>query len=185
VLTLSEYRREYGGAGPGEIRRELPLPRVLSLAVGANPLMFIGCSLENDRTTLIVAYAAAVWRSRGPLTPVGGGYRSSNVRLREEFHLYANVRPARTLIPGGRYEDIDIVLVRENLEDLYCNQKNKSPFWNAWLKKSPRTPVGNKSYWAPSLPRAWSQSDSFVEVTSSRRLAIDPGPHAKDAISEG
>jgi isocitrate dehydrogenase (NAD+) len=41
------------------------------------------------------------------------------VRLREEFGLYANLRPARTLVPGGRYEDIDIVLVRENLEGLY------------------------------------------------------------------
>src|SRR5450432_3473564 len=38
---------------------------------------------------------------KGPLeTPSGGGYRSSNVRLREAFQLYANVRPARTLIPG-------------------------------------------------------------------------------------
>jgi isocitrate dehydrogenase (NAD+) len=57
---------------------------------------------------------------KGPLaTPVGGGYRSVNVRLREEFGLYANLRPARTMVPGGRYEDIDIVLVRENLEGLY------------------------------------------------------------------
>ena len=56
---------------------------------------------------------------KGPLTtPVGGGFRSINVRLREEFKLFANVRPARTLIPG-RYENIDIVLVRENLEGLY------------------------------------------------------------------
>ena len=54
---------------------------------------------------------------KGPLTtPVGGGYRSSNVRLREEFELYANVRPARTFLLGGRYENIDLVLVRENLE---------------------------------------------------------------------
>src|SRR5260221_661738 len=44
---------------------------------------------------------------KGPLaTPVGGGFRSSNVRLREEFQLYANLRPARTLVPGGRYENI-------------------------------------------------------------------------------
>jgi isocitrate dehydrogenase (NAD+) len=57
---------------------------------------------------------------KGPLeTPVGGGFRSVNVRLREEFGLYANVRPVRTLIPGGRYDDIDIVLVRENVEGLY------------------------------------------------------------------
>jgi isocitrate dehydrogenase (NAD+) len=56
---------------------------------------------------------------KGPLTtPVGGGFRSSNVRLREEFELYANVRPARTMIPG-RYEDIDIVLIRENLGGFY------------------------------------------------------------------
>ena len=57
---------------------------------------------------------------KGPLTtPVGGGFRSVNVRLREEFGLYANVRPVRTMVPGGRYEDIDIVLVRENIEGLY------------------------------------------------------------------
>jgi isocitrate dehydrogenase (NAD+) len=57
---------------------------------------------------------------KGPLTtPVGGGFRSVNVRLREEFELYANVRPARTIMPGGRYENIDLVLVRENIEGLY------------------------------------------------------------------
>jgi isocitrate dehydrogenase (NAD+) len=57
---------------------------------------------------------------KGPLTtPVGGGFRSVNVRLREEFHLYANLRPAHTLVPGGRFENIDIVLIRENLEGLY------------------------------------------------------------------
>jgi isocitrate dehydrogenase (NAD+) len=65
---------------------------------------------------------------KGPLTtPIGRGYRSSNVRLREEFHLYANLRPARTLIPGGRYEDIDIVLVRENLEGLYVGFEHYIP----------------------------------------------------------
>lgn len=57
---------------------------------------------------------------KGPLTtPVGGGFRSVNVRLREEFHLYANLRPVRTMVPGGRYEDIDLVLIRENIEGLY------------------------------------------------------------------
>ena len=65
---------------------------------------------------------------KGPLaTPVGGGFRSVNVRLREEFKLYANLRPARTLISGGRYEDIDIVLVRENLEGLYVGFEHYIP----------------------------------------------------------
>jgi isocitrate dehydrogenase (NAD+) len=57
---------------------------------------------------------------KGPLTtPVGSGFRSINVALRKEFDLYANVRPVRTLVPGGRYEDIDLVLIRENTEGLY------------------------------------------------------------------
>ncbi len=57
---------------------------------------------------------------KGPLTtPVGTGFRSVNVGLRKEFELYANVRPARTLLPGGRFDSVDIVLVRENLEGLY------------------------------------------------------------------
>jgi isocitrate dehydrogenase (NAD+) len=61
---------------------------------------------------------------KGPLeTPSGGGYRSSNVRLREEFKLYANLRPARTLIPGGRFDNIDLVVVRENLEGLYLGHE--------------------------------------------------------------
>jgi isocitrate dehydrogenase (NAD+) len=65
---------------------------------------------------------------KGPLeTPSGGGYRSSNVRLREEFKLYANLRPARTLIPGGRFDNIDLVVVRENLEGLYIGHEMYIP----------------------------------------------------------
>src|SRR5918911_2776233 len=57
---------------------------------------------------------------KGPLeTPVGGGYRSVNVALRMRFDLFANVRPARTIQIGGRYENVDITLVRENTEGLY------------------------------------------------------------------
>ena len=47
-----------------------------------------------------------------------------NVRLRKEFELYANIRPARTFIPGGRYANVDIVLVRENLEGLYVGYEH-------------------------------------------------------------
>ncbi len=57
---------------------------------------------------------------KGPLTtPVGTGFRSVNVALRKEFDLYANVRPAETLVHGDRYDDIDLVLIRENTEGLY------------------------------------------------------------------
>jgi isocitrate dehydrogenase (NAD+) len=57
---------------------------------------------------------------KGPLeTPVGEGYRSINVALRKTFDLYANVRPAHTIVPGGRYENVDLVMIRENTEGLY------------------------------------------------------------------
>jgi isocitrate dehydrogenase (NAD+) len=59
---------------------------------------------------------------KGPLTtPVGKGFRSVNVALRQELDLYACVRPAKSL-PGikTRYEDVDLIVVRENTEDLYA-----------------------------------------------------------------
>ncbi|MGH7551080.1 MAG: isocitrate/isopropylmalate dehydrogenase family protein [Gemmatimonadota bacterium] len=57
---------------------------------------------------------------KGPLTtPVGSGFRSVNVAIRKELDLFANVRPAKTLVPGMRYEDVDLVVVRENTEGLY------------------------------------------------------------------
>jgi len=57
---------------------------------------------------------------KGPLeTPIGEGYRSINVALRKTFDLYANVRPAYSILPGGRYENLDLVLIRENTEGLY------------------------------------------------------------------
>lgn len=69
-------------------------------------------TLESIRTNRVAL--------KGPLTtPVGTGFRSINVALRKEFDLYANVRPALTLVPGGRYEGIDLVLIRENTEGLY------------------------------------------------------------------
>ena len=59
---------------------------------------------------------------KGPITtPVGEGFRSVNVTLRQALGLYANLRPARS-IKGleSRYEDVDLVIVRENTEDLYA-----------------------------------------------------------------
>lgn len=58
---------------------------------------------------------------KGPTaTPVGTGFRSINVQLRQHFHTYANLRPVHS-IPGikSRYENVDLVIVRENTEDLY------------------------------------------------------------------
>ena len=58
---------------------------------------------------------------KGPTaTPIGKGFRSINVQLRQRFATYANLRPVHTL-PGvkSRYDNVDVVIVRENTEDLY------------------------------------------------------------------
>ena len=59
---------------------------------------------------------------KGPITtPVGEGFRSVNVTLRQVLGLYANLRPARSMKGVvSRYEDVDLVIVRENTEDLYA-----------------------------------------------------------------
>jgi isocitrate dehydrogenase (NAD+) len=85
--------------------------------------------VHKDGDPLPAATLASIRKTRlalkGPLeTPSGGGYRSSNVRLREEFQLYANLRPVRTLVPGGRYEGVDLVVVRENVEGLYMGYEH-------------------------------------------------------------
>ncbi len=64
---------------------------------------------------------------KGPITtPVGSGFRSVNVGLRKELDLYANLRPAAS-IPGvrSRYENVDLIVVRENTEDLYAGVEHR------------------------------------------------------------
>src|SRR6202167_1152615 len=64
---------------------------------------------------------------KGPVTtPVGGGFSSINVALRQKFELYANFRPIRNLphIPT-RYPDVDLIIVRENTEDLYSGLEHE------------------------------------------------------------
>ncbi|MFQ5690617.1 MAG: isocitrate/isopropylmalate dehydrogenase family protein [Gemmatimonadota bacterium] len=91
------WDRQEAGMGAMESRSD-PLPRATL------------DSVERNRVAL-----------KGPLTtPLGSGFRSINVSLRTHFSLYANVRPARTLLPHPRYEDIDLVIVRENTEGLYA-----------------------------------------------------------------
>jgi isocitrate dehydrogenase (NAD+) len=83
-------------------------------------------AIEKHGTPVPDEMIASVKRNRvafkGPLeTQVGHGYRSVNVALRKMFDLYANVRPIRSL-PGVKtaFSDVDLVVVRENTEDLYA-----------------------------------------------------------------
>src|SRR5687768_10718620 len=97
--TGAEIEWESADAGAGAIPKHgSPLP---------------DATLESIRQTRVCL--------KGPLaTPIGGGYRSVNVALRQEFDLYANVRPARTFAGvKSRYENVDLVVVRENTQGEY------------------------------------------------------------------
>ena len=86
-------------------------------AAGVTAVASHGSPLPSETVDSINANRVAL---KGPLTtPSGSGFRSVNVSIRKQFDLYANVRPVRTILPGGRYEDIDLVLIRENTEGLY------------------------------------------------------------------
>jgi isocitrate dehydrogenase (NAD+) len=89
---------------------------------------------------------------KGPLeTPVGEGFRSINVALRKTFDLYANIRPAHTIVKGGRYDGIDLVLVRENTEGLYVGIEH-------YIKMG-------------SDPRAAAESVAIITRAGSERIA--------------
>lgn len=70
---------------------------------------------------LVDAIKEYKWALKGPTaTPIGTGFRSVNVALRQQFATYANVRPIRSFSGiHSKYENIDLVIIRENTEDLY------------------------------------------------------------------
>src|SRR5581483_11697301 len=83
----------------------------------------LGDPLPDSTLDLIRKYRVAL---KGPCTtPVGKGYRSINVRLRQSLDLYASVRPVKTL-PGvnSPYCGVNLVVVRENTEGLYSGQEH-------------------------------------------------------------
>ncbi len=87
-------------------------------AAGASAISPFGSPLPQETLESIRKNGFAL---KGPLTtPVGSGYRSVNVGIRQELDLYANVRPSRTM-PGVKtpFDDVDLVVVRENTQGLY------------------------------------------------------------------
>jgi isocitrate dehydrogenase (NAD+) len=112
------------GIGPEVTQATLEILQAAGAVLDYDEQIAGATALERVRNPLPDETLESIRRNRvvlkGPLTtPVGAGFRSINVAIRKEFDLYANVRPARTIVPGGRYEDIDLVLIRENTEGLY------------------------------------------------------------------
>ena len=87
--------------------------------------------MDQENTPLPQAVLDSIQKNKvalkGPITtPIGSGFRSVNVALRQYFDLYANVRPIKSIkgVPS-RYEEVDLIIVRENTEDLYAGIEHK------------------------------------------------------------
>jgi isocitrate dehydrogenase (NAD+) len=104
---------------------------------------------------------------KGPITtPVGKGFRSANVALRKSLDLYANLRPAKSY-PGlrSRYDSVDLIIVRENTEDLYAGieyQKGSAEMAGLldFIQRTTGTRLNNES----------AISIKFISVPASRRI---------------
>lgn len=95
-----------------------------SFVVGAEALSRFGDPLPQDLFDSIKRTRIAL---KGPvMTPIGTGFVSANVRLRKALDLYANLRPIRSLQGvKTRYENVDLIVVRENTEDLYSGLEHE------------------------------------------------------------
>ncbi len=113
------------GIGPEVVDAAVRALEATGAAIEWDPQEAGAAAIPKSGAPLPEATLASIRANRlclkGPLaTPVGGGYRSVNVALRQEFDLYANVRPARTYagLPN-RYDKVDLVVVRENTQGEY------------------------------------------------------------------
>jgi isocitrate dehydrogenase (NAD+) len=114
---------------------------------------------------------------KGPITtPVGKGFRSANVALRKSLDLYANLRPAKSF-PGlrSRYENIDLIICRENTEDLYAGieYQRGTPELDELIDFIGRTTKQN-------LSRDAAISIKYISVAASRRIVKFAFDYARD-----
>jgi isocitrate dehydrogenase (NAD+) len=119
------------GIGPEVTNAVVKILETAGLQVDWEPHVAGVLALEKHGATLPVELLDSIRRNKvalkGPVTtPVGGGFTSVNVGLRQELELFANLRPVWS-IPSvkSRYEGVDLVIVRENTEDLYSGLEHE------------------------------------------------------------
>lgn len=114
------------GIGPEVVDAALRVLRATGVRIDFEEMPAGEAALEKYGTPLPEELLESIRRNRvalkGPITtPVGSGFRSVNVGIRQALDLYANLRPAKTFEGvKARYSDVDLVVVRENTEGLYC-----------------------------------------------------------------
>lgn len=136
VLTLGEYTREYGSPDPHCVNLDLPLPRVLSQALGARPLLFLGCSLRGDRTTLVIAEIARKLPGTVHFALLSEAENTPD-RLRQLYQW--NICPL--FFPVGKFEKIEQFLACVAEDDLLPS--------DASAKQTPPPPLATTNQPAP------------------------------------
>jgi len=102
---------------------------------------------------------------KGPLTtPVGKGFRSVNVALRQEFELFANVRPTRAL-PGVKclFPDLDLVTIRENTQGLYSSMEH-------WVGEGHETAIGIGVNTRSAMTRVMRYTFEYAVANGRRKV---------------
>jgi len=95
-----------------------------SMDAGSDVALSRGSALPDEVVDAVRRVGVAL---KGPIgTPIGGGFRSANVQLRQTLDLYACVRPIKTIKGlNSRYDDVDFVIVRENTEGMYSGLEHQ------------------------------------------------------------
>lgn len=150
--------KAYGG------RRRIEWKEILA---GEKAEKLTGEFLPGETIDAIKEYIVAI---KGPLTtPVGGGFRSINVTLRQELDLYACVRPVRW-IPGVpspvvHPEQVDVVVFRENIEDIYAGIE-----WQAGSKQAEKTREFLNGEMGCDVPKDAGIGIKYISKTASERI---------------
>jgi len=132
--TSMEYRATLipgDGIGPEVVEAAVRVVEATGVRIdwqrveaGADVFVKHGTALPDEVLNSVRMTGVAL---KGPIgTPIGGGFKSANVLMRQALDLYACVRPIRT-VPGlpSRYEDVDFIIIRENTEGLYSGLEHR------------------------------------------------------------
>lgn len=99
---------------------------------------------------------------KGPTTtPIGSGHRSVNVDLRQKLDLYACIRPVKSIVNISKYQNIDIVIIRENTEGLYCGKE---------IEISPGTIISLKLSTERACNRIISKAFKYCEYNNRKKI---------------
>ncbi len=128
---------------------------------GLSAIKKYGCALPETTLDSIKSNKVAL---KGPTTtPIGTGHKSVNVDLRQKLNLYACIRPVKSIINISKYQDIDLVIMRENTEGLYCGKE---------IEISPGTIISLKLSTQKACDRIISKAFKYCQIHNRKKVTV-------------